>query len=382
MHILHIVNGYGGTEVYKNLFSNLDILGIKQTVFVPLNASNHDRIGNQMIDFNTFGSEIIYSTVLSKIHKYLYNSKINTIVKDIESKVDMSDIDIIHAHTLCLDGAAAFELSKKYGLKYLVAVRNTDVNSYYKFLIFHRPYFSEILKNAKYIVFISPVYKKAFFNKYASINLNQQLQKKTIVMPNGVDTYFLSHRAYNIHDTHSPVRLLFVAAFKKGKGLIETIYAVDRLREKGIEVEFKAIGKGLPGRGYDKEFIDKIEALAKSRPWISLLPFKPKEELVKEMSESDIFIMPSKPETFGLVYVEALSQNLPIIYTRGEGFDGFYEEGFVGYPAIAGNIEDISIQIEKVVANYASISTHICHLNLTDTFNWQNIAQNYQNLYL
>ena len=33
--------------------------------------------------------------------------------------------------------------------------------------------------------------------------------------------------------------------------------------------------------------------------------------------------MPSTGETFGLVYIEALSQSLPIIYTKGDGVYGF-----------------------------------------------------------
>jgi len=41
--------------------------------------------------------------------------------------------------------------------------------------------------------------------------------------------------------------------------------------------------------------------------------------------------MPSITETFGLVYAEALSQGLPVLYTRGQGFDRQFEEGEVGY---------------------------------------------------
>lgn len=51
-----------------------------------------------------------------------------------------------------------------------------------------------------------------------------------------------------------------------------------------------------------------------------------KKQLREAFSISDIFVMPSKPETFGLVYVEALSQGLPILYAKGEGFDGYFDE--------------------------------------------------------
>ena len=81
MHILHIANSYGGTEVYKNLFMALDSLGVRQTVFVPLNPNNHNRIGNHLIDFTVKDSKIIYSTVLKKHHRFIYFCKISTITK-------------------------------------------------------------------------------------------------------------------------------------------------------------------------------------------------------------------------------------------------------------------------------------------------------------
>ena len=71
MHILHITNSYGGTAVYKNLYMALDDLGIRQTIYVPLNSRNRDRVGKQMIDFKTKESIIIYSTVLKWYHRFL-----------------------------------------------------------------------------------------------------------------------------------------------------------------------------------------------------------------------------------------------------------------------------------------------------------------------
>ena len=50
-----------------------------------------------------------------------------------------------------------------------------------------------------------------------------------------------------------------------------------------------------------------------------------KSELLGIYRSSSIFIMPSTGETFGLVYIEALSQSLPVIYTKGDGVYGFLE---------------------------------------------------------
>ena len=66
--------------------------------------------------------------------------------------------------------------------------------------------------------------------------------------------------------------------------------------------------------------------------------------------------MTSFYETFGLVYAEAMSQGLPIIYTEGQGIDGFYEEGDVGFPVDPTNVEQARSCVGYVVDNYQKIS--------------------------
>ena len=107
LHILHIANSYGGTEVYTNLIKSLDHLGVKQTIFVPLNPKNQNRIGNHMVPFSVSGSSIIYSTILKTYHRYFYTAKISKITKEIEKKIDLSRVDLIHAGLFCSDGAVA-----------------------------------------------------------------------------------------------------------------------------------------------------------------------------------------------------------------------------------------------------------------------------------
>ena len=89
MHILHLAGAYGGSEVYKSLYSAIDRIGIRQTVFVPLNAANHHHIGNNPVDFKTQGSKIIYSTILSQHHRALYGLKIKKILSEVKKCVNI-----------------------------------------------------------------------------------------------------------------------------------------------------------------------------------------------------------------------------------------------------------------------------------------------------
>lgn len=381
MHILHISNSYGGTKVYENLYTQLDRLGVRQTVFVPLNAANHSRVGNQMIDFQTPGSKIIYSTVLKPRHRFLYMDKINTIVKDLKKKVDFGSVDAIHASTLCLDGAVAYKLHQEIGIPYMCAIRNTDVNNYYKVFKWRKGFFSKILKGARKIIFISPKYKENFLGKIITEAIRKEIEERVMVIPNGVSDVFLANKSTE-HKTYDGVlNLIFVAAFYKGKGLVETIQAMDFLRGKGYKVTLNAIGKGLPNRPHDKEYEDQVDALAMGKDWVKTQTFKKPEEIMTEMRQANAFVMVSKPETFGLVYVEALSQHLPIIYAQGQGFDGYYPDGFVGYPAEAGNAEDIAGKIERLINNYSTIASNVESLNLDEDFDWRNIGRKYLNIY-
>ena len=382
MRVLHITNSYGGTAVYTNLYTAIDQNSdTEQWVYVPLNSRNHNRVGNMMIDFRNKGAQIHYATILKSYHSYLYGSKINTIVKDIERTFDMKKVDMIHASTLCLDGAVAYKLSKKYGIPYIVAVRNTDVHTYYDKLFWRKPFFTKVLLKAEKVVFISPKYKENFLIHQVPASKRALAESKMTVIPNGVSKVFLENKNTTKKELGNEFKLIFVAAFYHGKGLVETIQAIDKLRAKGIKVSLNAIGKGLPNRPQDCEYIKKVETLADGKNWIKLQPFKKPQEIIEEMHQSDAFVMVSSPETFGLVYVEALTQRLPIIYAHNEGFDGFYKDGFVGYPALAGSVNSIAEAIENLIKNYGTIAENISILALEKDFEWNNIGMKYLKMY-
>lgn len=381
MNILHIANSYGGTEVYRRLFVGLDSLGCRQQIFVALNHRNHDRIGKQAIAFSVDGSALHYSTRLKWWHKFCYRQKIKAIVGALEEAIDMSKIDIIHAHMLCVDGAVARELSLRYAKPYVTTVRNTDLNTYFKWFPWERGAFLEILDSASHVVFLGPKYRRKLAEHCSNHGFRERLFSNSSIIPSGVDPVFLKRRHVHGMSAHKPLKLVFVGAFYEGKGLQETILAGDILRDQGIEIELTAIGRGLPHRPNDRPYIERVENLAAQRPWVHLKNYMSHEELVDELRENDVFVMPSSPESFGLVYVEALSQGLPVIYTKGEGFDGYYAEGEVGWAADARNPAEIAGKVELVLKDYAGFAGRVGRLDLEHAFSWPLISEQYDRLY-
>ena len=89
--------------------------------------------------------------------------------------------------------------------------------------------------------------------------------------------------------------------------------------------------------------------------------------------------MPSIHETFGLVYAEAISQGLPVIYSRGQGFDGRFVNGEIGYAVNALSVDEIVLRIKAIESEYKEISK-MCLIN-ADYFKWDLINCKYKKLY-
>ena len=89
--------------------------------------------------------------------------------------------------------------------------------------------------------------------------------------------------------------------------------------------------------------------------------------------------MPSFKESFGLVYAEALSQGLPVIYTKNEGFDGNFDDAYVGCSVNPHSIEDIMKKCETVILNYNEIRKNC--ITASKKFKWADISNRYFNIY-
>ncbi|NMA83794.1 MAG: glycosyltransferase family 4 protein [Epulopiscium sp.] len=124
MKILHINSYYSGSKFYKNLYDYQVNNGLDISVFVPVATS----INNHK-DFGT------YTTIAknhNKFDRFVFHVKHRKIFKNIVEEVDFNKHDCMHAHSLFSNGYIAMKLKETYGLPYVVAVRDTDINVFFK----------------------------------------------------------------------------------------------------------------------------------------------------------------------------------------------------------------------------------------------------------
>lgn len=372
--ILHITNDYSGSTVYKNLVRELDNNGVEQIVYNPFRESS--RIGKNKINFKSKRSQIIYSHILSKYaDRVLYQKKIKKIVQDIEARIDLKSVRFIHAHTWYSDGGAAYELHKKYNIPYIVAVRNTDLNLFLKYFLHERDYGKKILQNADKIITISAVYKKRMLEDPRLSHIMNDVQQKIMMIPNGVDPYWIESKVSQrkIVENEKRIQLLYIGKFDKGKNVFNLINAVKNHNHKVQNmVKLTLIGGG----GNDeKRILDSIKD-DHSFEFVGRVDSLP--VLKSYYERSDFFTMPSKAETFGLVYIEALMQGLPVMYTQNEGIDGFYDD------SIGEKVEDTSVfaierGLERLIQKRDHYSFDI--EKFSENHDWKKIAEIYQQLY-
>ena len=120
--------------------------------------------------------------------------------------------------------------------------------------------------------------------------------------------------------------------------------------------------------------------MAAERSWITMHGGVYDKEKLKELFRSnDLFAMISHSETFGLVYVEALSQGLPVVFTKNQGIDGFFSEN-IGVAVNSDSAENVATSIAQLFEEYAEVQKSVVNLDLS-RFQWSAIAQQYLSLF-
>lgn len=363
MRVLHINCNYIGTTLHQLMNEKLDAMGCENRVFVP----TYDR-NLAVIKPN---SNVCVSECFHKWDRLVFDYKQKKIMNAVESQISAGNFDIIHAYTLFTDGNCARILSKKYGIPYVVAIRNTDVNDFFRLMPHLRGRGVQIMCDAAAVFFLSESYRKQVFEKYIPQKYKREIQEKTHIIPNGIDDFWFQNKPEARKNIDGKtIKLVYAGRIDKNKNIPTTQRAVEQLRKEGYNVTLTVVGKIQ-----DEAEFRKIQ----KNQYTEYFPAMPKEKLIDAYRQADIFVMPSFKESFGLVYAEAMSQGLPVVYSKGQGFDGQFEEGTVGYRIASNNAKECADAIEKIADGYCEISKNC--VSSAAKFKWDSICKSYLEIY-
>lgn len=362
LKILQICSNYLGSSLYERLFERFDADGVENHVYVfaPVNYQTNRK----------FPDRVLVSKCFNQLDRLSFFLKRLKVLKDIQKHYDLSQFNLTHAHTLFTNGHIAYHLKKKYGLPYVVAVRDTDVNLFFKRVPPLRGLGLRIMRQAERIIFLGSAYFDRVMENYVPPAHQPEIGDKSTIIPNGIDSFWLSRKYGGQRKPGKRLELIFVGEVSRRKNVLATLEACEMLIKRGEDLRYTVIG-----RIQEK----KHKALMDEKPYVRYVSHCGSSEIIHYLREADIFVMPSRTETFGLAYAEAMSQGLPIIYTLGEGFANDYPDGFLGYPVDPDRPEHIVQAIDDIRREYFETSRNC--LTTAGVYDWAPISRRYEALY-
>lgn len=368
--LLHINSYFIDNHLYSKVYKELDSFCC-QVAYVPIKLNRNEENSIELRN-----GQIHFSKIIQRKHIVLYFNKIDCLYNDILKRGLNKGVDIVHAHNLFTDGALAYRLKKAFGLKYVVSVRTTDILLQYKYMWHRRRFAREILAEAEHVVFISTVYKDLLFSFFKS-DFRQLIKVKTSIIPNGIDDFWLNQSPEKRHiKTEEPIKLLFVGQIIPRKNVLRLLNAIELLRQKKVNLMLTIVGGGSADEAkYYKKVLEKVKCLSN----VNLVGKVNNKELLRTYFQTHhIFVMPSEKELFGLTYIEALSQNLPVVYSKGEGIVPYLDGQPFGVGVDANNSGEIADGILSHIKDYDSLNGMS---EFARKFNWPDVVIRYRKIY-
>ncbi|MDD5213799.1 MAG: glycosyltransferase family 4 protein [Candidatus Gracilibacteria bacterium] len=264
--------------------------------------------------------------------------------------------DLIHAHTFL--GLLSGKLSSIFlNIPIIATIHGANLMDVGNKTFY---YFIEkfLLTKLKYNTIISV---GSSFLKYPNVN------KNIVVIGNGVNIEeFENLKEEKKEDIY---KILFVGRLEWTKGidlLIESIKKIDKniLEEKKVEFH-------LVGYGYQEDEYKKLVQKCHLEKYII---FKGKivgDDLIREYKTSDLFILPSRTEGFGMTIIEAMASKLAVISTKCGGPEDIIENGKNGFLIEKENIEDL----KNILIDF--ITGKISNLDIIKENRYNTVVNNY-----
>ena len=148
---------------------------------------------------------------------------------------------------------------------------------------------------------------------------------KTVFIHNGVDLSEFSIASQDIDSPPKERYVLSVSAYKKQKALDVLIQAMKAVAARNPEVKLILVGEG-PLRG-------GLEALSEKLGLVDCIEFhghKSHPEVIRLLRGCEVFVLPSRFETFGIAIVEAMACGRPVVAANAGGMPEIVRNGITG----------------------------------------------------
>lgn len=256
--------------------------------------------------------------------------------------IEYEHLDILHVHYAIPHATSAFlakQIIDNKDFKFVTTLHGTDIT-----LIGSDPSYLKIVKFS-----IEKSDGVSAVSNYLSDRTKElfKISNEIEVIPNFVPDKFLT-----IDTSGGPsfrkgdeTVLTHISNFRPVKRIIDLVYIMEKLVKKH-NVRLLMVGDG-PDRS-------KMEQLCREKGLCDKIIFLGKMENVENvLASSDIFVLPSEEESFGLALLEAMACGVPCVSTNAGGLTEVNVHGETGYTVDVADIKAFVEHLDILISDKA-----------------------------
>lgn len=247
-------------------------------------------------------------------------------------------INLIHAHGALPCGHAAMLLSRELSVPFVVSVHGLDA-------------FSSVQVGGRSGDFCRRISRRTYAASRRVICVSEHVREKVIegmgtncrtsVVYNGVDPDVFSPGEG--HPGGAPI-LLSVGNLIPTKGHDLLIRSVASLVSDIPSLSLEIIGDGRERSG-----LDALASQLQIRDRVRFLGRQSRQHVLAAMRRCTVFVLPSRFEGLGCVYLEAMSVGKPVIGCREQGIAEIIQQGSNGFLVGPNNERELTVALEMLI---------------------------------
>ena len=249
-----------------------------------------------------------------------------------------SPIHLIHAHAALPCGHAAALLGHWLQIPFIVTVHGLDVFNAYQgegtAARWRRERSVNVYQAAKTVVCVSRKIEQILHSGMPG-------RVRSAVVYNSADIDRFS--PFPVENDPNRQCLLAVGNLIPTKGQELILRAMARLTSSFPQLRCQFIGEG-PARAYLESLSVELGIGAR----VEFLGRRTRAEVAQAMRSCSVFVLPSRSEGLGCVYLEAMACGKPVIACRGQGIEEAIEHGRNGWLIPADGLDELVDAISKL----------------------------------
>jgi glycosyltransferase involved in cell wall biosynthesis/GT2 family glycosyltransferase len=175
-------------------------------------------------------------------------------------------------------------------------------------------------------------------------------EKKIFVAPLGMPD--IKNRESTKSDADGPLSVLYVGRLEYRKGIDVLLAAIPALMESGADLRIRIIGDDTLPTADGKTYKNKFFTRHSGADWLNKIQFEGRvytKTLLRAYSDCDIFVAPSRFESFGLVFLEAMRAEKPVIGCQAGGMPEVVSHNVNGLLVEPDNVDSLVGAILRLV---------------------------------